>query len=272
MTNNYVVTDSVYGTFFKYRPIGAKGSKSRERLVLTFSQAEIYFAAPSALNDPFDCRPRFEFSGKPEEQRRVLRDMWVAGAIRNGVPARQARRLSEGAATELMVKIKAPETRADQFFRFIDQKTGTYCMSMSCEVATQWAYYADNHRGVCLEFTIDEKHKFAPVYPVRYSDVRPCVDVFRLLTDMEPTEPLMAAVTTKSDNWMAEREVRALQNKPGLYKLPDGMLTGLVFGTNATDNDIAWIKEQIESADLSVSYSRVVPDLDHYLLNRVDLT
>lgn len=264
--------DSIYGTFFKYRPIGAVGSESRERLARTFTHGEIYFAAPSTLNDPFDCRPRFEFSGKPKEQRRVLRDMWVAGAIRNGVPTKKARQLSESAATELMVKVKTPETRAEQFFEFIDQKTGAYCMSTSCEVATQWAYYADDYQGLCLEFTIDKKHGFAPVYPVKYSEDRPCVDVFRLLNDTEPTETLLRAVTTKSDNWEREKEVRALQNRPGVYRLPDRMLTGVVFGTNTGDEEVEWIQEQIKSADHSVSYSRIIPNLDHYVLNRIDLT
>ena len=56
------------------------------------------------------------------------------------------------------------------------------------------------------------------------------------------------------------------------YKLPDGMLTGVVFGTNITDEVVEWIQEQIKSTDLSVSYSKIVPNRDHYLLNRVDLT
>ena len=258
----------VFGTFYKYRSFGAPGSEQRERVTRMLRAREIYFAPPSSLNDPFDCRPRFTFPGPPAERRRILRDMWIEGAVRAGVPHKIARKDSEKVATKLMLTVNSPKLRAKQFFKFVDDKTAVFCMSESWDVASQWAYYADIHTGFCLELTVTEAIAFAPAYRINYAQQRPTVDLFKILTPAAPTEALtdslMEAVTTKATSWSSELEVRALQNKLGVYVLPEGMLNGIIFGMNSTDEDVEWMIETATAEGLTLDYSRVVPDVDEY--------
>jgi Protein of unknown function (DUF2971) len=230
----------------------------------------IYFAPPRALNDPFDCYPSAVLSGTPEEHRKLIGAAAREEAKQLGIKIPKRRR--ESNLSKVMAGLTDPSKRGEMFFDHINNKTGIYCMSRSFEVASQWAYYADSHRGLCLEFTIRADAKFNSVYPVTYSPDRVEVDITAILRGGDNSEiRLFDAVTTKSSVWSSEREVRALKNPPGAFVYPPGMLTGVIFGVNADQADIDWLKSAAAGAGLSLSYSKMVPDAHHYLLHRVAL-
>ena len=263
--------ERIFGTFYKYRAFGPLGSETRSRPSGTILKREIYFAPPRALNDPFDCYPNFTLSGRPEERRKLIDEIAKSTATRKGARVTDKRKYS-AAISDITAKLADQKARGEVFFDHINDVTGIYCMSRECDVASQWAYYADEHRGLCLEYTIRQGAGFTSVYPVTYSADRVEVDITAILRDFNTSgELLFNAVITKSSVWVNECEVRALHKPPGPFTYPEGMLTGVIFGAKAEPVDVDWLRSTADEAGMSLSYSKMVPDLQHYRLNRTSL-
>lgn len=85
------------------------------------------------------------------------------------------------------------------------KKIGLVCFSMRWRNPLLWSHYADRHRGVALEFEIDDDF----VVPVRYSLSRLRLNVPHIISSGGVTEDLAAQlVSTKSKYWAYEEEVR----------------------------------------------------------------
>ena len=103
----------------------------------------------------------------------------------------------------------------------------------SIDASPMWSYYADSHRGICIEFPFDREgaHKQLPIEPVRYSNTR--LDIRGLdHTRMRITSPNRLGVrvaeeeisdpdnnieildfTRKSKPWQHEKEWRFIWSK-----------------------------------------------------------
>jgi hypothetical protein len=236
----------IYGTFYKYRSLASE--KQRARVRSTIVDRTIYFARPQELNDPFDCYPSLTLSGTEEKRRYAIAKLVNADTR---VPERSRKKVITG----LIARLDDLRTRSEEFYEILGDHTGVYCLSKDCTVATQWAYYADNYRGICLEFTV-AKGMPTTVYPVRYSADRVTLDVISVLqSDQGTLAKAFDAVITKSEAWSSEREVRALNGKLGLDTYGEGMLTGIVFGTRTPPEDIDWVRSEAQNAGVSLTYS-----------------
>jgi hypothetical protein len=68
---------------------------------------------------------------------------------------------------------------------------------------------------------------------------------------------LFKAVTHKSSDWSHEREVRALQGNPGVLHPPPGLLTSIMIGQDASDDNVRWLCDLLKASDLEVELYRV---------------
>ena len=85
------------------------------------------------------------------------------------------------------------------------KKIGLLCFSMDWNNPLLWSHYADRHRGVALEFEIDDGF----VVPVRYSLSRLRLNVPHILSSGGFAEELAEQLaSTKSKHWAYEEEVR----------------------------------------------------------------
>lgn len=85
------------------------------------------------------------------------------------------------------------------------KKIGLLCFSMSWKNPLLWSHYADRHRGVALEFEIDDGF----VVPVRYSLSRLKLNLPHIMSSGGFTEDLAEQLgSTKSRHWAYEEEVR----------------------------------------------------------------
>jgi len=82
----------------------------------------------------------------------------------------------------------------------ISEKYGLLCFSEDKYNPVQWAHYADNHKGVCLGFEIDEKK----LRKVKYVSERL---VKETLNQADCNEKLL---TTKFSHWSYEQERRLI--------------------------------------------------------------
>jgi hypothetical protein len=262
------MTNYFYGSCYKYRRFGGPDSAAREHLANLILKRRMMFSSPDSFNDPYDCTPVFIRGSKPAEDRVHIRRAWVEGSELAGVPKLPSDEI-EGHVSNVMKQLSTPEGAAAHFKPFLHDHTGVFCMSQDWRLLTQWAYYADGGKGLCLEYAVNPAQGFDCVFEVEYSNERPRVNIVRLLAESDyRTEALFAAVTRKATDWAHEREVRALQNKPGVVIHPPRMLAAVMIGIAAVENDVQWLLDILRGENIRVPVYQTQLSPESFTLQR----
>ena len=216
-----------------------------------FSMPQIFFAAPSQLNDPFECRPCFTFDATQEQTidsaiRMLLRHPnFATGQAAAAEADRLWRdgRLTDQASWEAMARSLSRDA----------QSVGVYCLSRDPSSILMWSHYARNHEGYCLEFSAtDSTPVFSAAQRVDYSDDCPTVN---LITT--PNEKQIDLIfLTKFTGWHYEQEWRIIDHNagPGPRTYPPELLKGIVFGLRMKDEDRARIREWVRGRGHPVKF------------------
>ena len=213
---------------YKYGKLG----KHSESL---FSTPTIWFASPASLNDPFECRPWFDFVGTDEEAVTFL-----VRALRKRDPnlstvdalARAFAMLEGG---------RLKDSRLWNFFRkdiarLVATDIGICCLTTSNTNILMWSHYASDHRGYCLEFSAsDSTPFFGEAQKVSYSKDFPTVNIFSTPRDSQ----VDLIFLTKFEGWRYEEEYRIVDHQlgAGLRSYPSLSLKIVTFGMRMTDED-----------------------------------
>lgn len=211
-----------------------------------FSTPTIWFAAPSLLNDPFECRPWLTFNGSQAQIVEVL-----TRVLRRDNP-----HMAPNDATAMAVSIflegryRDPKTwenlRADVIAR-LGGDIGLCCLAESNDNILMWSHYARNHDGYCLEF---EATNCTPVFgeaqQVLYASEFPVVDFF----NTPPDKQVDLIFLTKYIGWRYEEEYRIIDHQAGagLHSYPPELLRSVTFGLrmpeSARQQIRAWVKNR----------------------------
>ena len=93
---------------------------------------------------------------------------------------------------------------------------GVSCLSESDNSLLMWAHYANNHRGMCVEYDllgINSALKFTAV-PVIYSQERACFNFIKLESmQNEAMSLFIHSLTSKSLEWSYEKEWRIIRDQ-----------------------------------------------------------
>jgi len=237
---------------FKFRVIN-------KYLIDCLENGTIYFAHPSRLNDPFDCRVDIKKAADH--------------AISN-LSGEKKQNLSN------LLKLRGLLDR-------IQKDTGNVgicSFSLILEDTLLWSHYADEHRGLCLmyeipdEFINDPKNKIIGVSAVEYGH-NPLTDWFiRNAPEKNNIDLLEFAVelikkvfSIKSRAWEYEKEVRIIREKEGVFSLPKGFLKQVCFGMNTPEPDISSIRKLIDDTGYSVNYCRIKRTKDDFGIGVVEI-
>ncbi len=126
---------------------------------------------------------------------------------------------------------------------------GIFSLSKDVKNELLWAYYANGHKGLCIEYDseivmesynygLDPKSNYSKSFPlayridVYYSDSYPVLKLEYLKIKDNMTSILKCLVGTKSRKWEQEEEVRLIFNKFGYRELDYRAVTGIYFGVN----------------------------------------
>jgi hypothetical protein len=204
----------------------------RDRLLTVIRDKKLYFSDPLGFNDPWDCKPWFNFQPMLEDP--VKRQQMVAffrTLVSQDMLAHPFRKiydqsiLSDDETLKNEIEVFS-RNLADQIRRF-----RVYCLSTDPLSTLMWSHYADNHHGVCLEFNKNNP-LIEKARPVRYTDTYP------EWTPQGSIEDVPVLVLTKAKEWCYEREFRIMGSPTGgpakldgeFVSLPNGALTGIIIG------------------------------------------
>jgi hypothetical protein len=102
--------------------------------------------------------------------------------------------------------------RASKHKRQAADKFGLICFSQRWQNPLLWSHYGDRHRGVAVEFEVDDDL----ICEVRYSPYRLRLDIERKLAEGGfSEEDAIRIATTKSAHWKYEEEVRVFVELSG---------------------------------------------------------
>jgi Protein of unknown function (DUF2971) len=213
---------------YKYQPF-------TPQTIANLKDASIWFSAPIAFNDPFDCSlpvvdiSRLTYSDFRRaleylKGHRTLSTQLTAEMCPNGIPTQAFRDVFTRSVTEIFA-----ERRKVQL-----ESRGVACFSAKSSDIMMWSHYADGHRGFCLEFD-SAIEPFSKALPVRYREDFPYINPVDVLVEPHTGDPenhlLGAMVLTKAPCWNYEQEWRIMHMEPSkLYTYDYHALTGIYFG------------------------------------------
>jgi hypothetical protein len=141
-----------------------------------------------------------------------------------------------------------------------------YCLTPFPNSTLMWSHYADNHRGICLEFSKDNP-LIEKARPVRYREAYP------EWTPLAITHGPVDLALTKSTDWAYEREFRLIGSliagvptrlEGNYVHLPDNALTGVILGCENRNEDE--IREMLNAHRPSVALRRAIRAPNDYKL------
>lgn len=141
-------------------------------------------------------------------------------------------------------------------FDFLVNELRVCCFSKSNESLLMWAHYADSHKGICLEYEVDEYDYKSMFFDVNYNQTLPTFEKIRTYPPGHPSEGALhisinnegRIFNTKSTDWAYEKEVRTLKfsknsNSKGEWHKPPIKLTSIYFGLRASDDSMRRINK-----------------------------
>ena len=162
----------------------------------------MWYSAPCSFNDVFDCDVDIDEDSAFES---ILRMVPGNRQVRRG--SQMWRELKGNLHRELR------KIRSD--FASLKETIGVSCLCESENSLLMWAHYADNHRGICVEYNLLEMNRqldFTPI-PVIYSNSKACFDSLNLETSEQDSLKLfIQSVTSKSPEWSYEQEWRIIRD------------------------------------------------------------
>ncbi len=173
-------------------------SDNLEYLKSLFVEGKLYHATPNQFNDPFECKPHFNWPTNSQKILNIKKHL-IKASIDHGINKKRSKSF-------ITKKMKKPSFIKDVVINAI---TSTYGKLRICSYTTShenlllWSHYANSHKGICVEFDATR----LPIlysFKVDYSEVYPEVEYPRP-TDGRGFIPALV----KSLAWDYEKEYRS---------------------------------------------------------------
>lgn len=168
----------------------------------TIKANKLWYSAPCNFNDIFDCDISVDETA-------------IFNCVLRMTPANMIIRTGSPAWREIQSKMRKETKSLRSTFETMKSKMGVACLSESDDSLLMWAHYANNHRGMCVEYNLMEINKqlnFTPV-PIIYSNDRVVFNVLNPDTAGDDASALfIQSITSKSEDWSYEREWRIIRD------------------------------------------------------------
>lgn len=220
-------------SLFKYSPIG-------KNQLSALSQKKMWYSKPAAFNDPFDTR----FSVKGEK--------YVY--IQETDTQKLQYAFDEDMSSATVKKKVSIDGYLDTFRKGIEE-LGILSLANSNENLLMWSHYAEDHKGMCLEFQRRPDSALGDsesCNPVNYIDNHPTLKTKSLVDKIDALASKRRILYSKSKHWMYEQEWRHIVEDGNKLHTWPAPLKAIFFGCKVDESDIILVKNVI--ADHSVLY------------------
>ena len=204
---------------FRYRP-------DNEFTLDEIENSYIYFSDRESLNDPFDSSPdliKF-MSGKSDIKASYQ-------FLREQIPSEELKLYFEEKFSPEYLTSLISESIPKYLSEF-----GIACFSIIPYINMPlWANYANNHKGVCLQYnTENDKDFFDGLSLIKYVEKLNQIE-FNIA---ENQHRIMDVFYLKDKNWNYEKELRLIKKEKGKIKFKKNALRNIICGYKSDDKYI----------------------------------
>ena len=227
----------------------------------SLKNSTLKFNKSSFTNDPFECSKELIVFGDTDK---IVDDLMLKFNDHLSIKHKREKR----------AKLTAALNNHDFRIIFEAQRNqiGIASFSERYNNPLMWAYYANNHNGVCLGYNIENgvlDHMGNKIFCWRVNYIKKIEKII-----FEPgisSEFFKEWITTKSYHWKREEEVRLLymffncHGKYGFARHKRELLNKVVFGLNTTDevikNVVQIVKEKYNFQNITFSKMKIGSEL-----------
>jgi hypothetical protein len=236
-----------------------------EYLSTVLREHKVHCSSPPNLNDPWDCKPWFNSHSleDPETLEAAIESFYrhAGDDLQYNLKALWEDRLRNSHEERVNFIERASRLNIE-----IISGRRIYCLTPHPDSTLMWSHYAENHRGICLEFTTDNP-LFGSALAVIYRSDYP---EWTLHEFESPQRRAIEMLLTKAEDWRYEDEYRIVgvqfANNAGYlhpegdyFRLPPGALKSVIAGCEADYAAIATVVQE-HVPDLPVKRAVRVPD------------
>lgn len=175
----------------------------------------------------------------------------------------------------LIEKSGLPINKAkDNYAKIIAQartKLGIFSLSKTVFNELLWAYYANGHKGFCIEYDFEQLQKSFPdgllqsTFEVQYNNDTPEFSINSIINYLEnDAQFVKCIIATKSMAWEREEEIRITLYSSGLFEISPESVTGIYFGLRMAESDKELVKNSLKGRNIKYYQMKLKPN--SYLL------
>ncbi|ENM3764390.1 DUF2971 domain-containing protein [Vibrio cholerae] len=208
------------------------------------------FSSYDTFNDPFDCVVSYDLE---EAERYMSSRKDLIKAVGDKIGLSPVKRLQN---RRMMLKRLERSLINGTASSDLAKEWGVCCLSSRPDNILMWSHYADNHKGLLIEFTTNQNHAgmmTAPEYylaawPIEYTENMPV----RKLS-VRDFDAVKEQFLCKSIDWAYEKEHRCLsyRNGPGIYPFDKTMVTRVIAGVRMSEENFIELKRLVEQFEAS---------------------
>lgn len=235
-----------------------------DRLIPFLRTGQLYCSSPKQFNDPWDCELAFDVPSLEDPEVRRRHAEWAVDQTTRHAPMsagdtermRQTLINDQARAAELLTQI-AVATSAD-----IANRYRVYCLGPDPANLLMWSHYAEDHKGIALEFSL-HNDVMCGALECQYYEELPLFPI-----DGGDDEQHLTVLLAKSHVWKYEQEFRlvaqeravahaqdTLFTEGGLLQLPKAALTAIVVGCKG---DVAAVQRLVDEHAKGLPVKRAV--------------
>ena len=260
-------------SYFKYRSLSDPHTET------IFKKKELWYSAPKDFNDPFDCNLPLNCDGSSDREiidatadmaRR--HDIHLPASVLSGMPDK----VKSGQEVALFSKWRKEY--------YVD--SSVCCFSRLRDSIQMFSYYADGHKGICIEFSFavldmptgisvaQQLFGSARIIPIDvcYKKNFPELNFFKLSArDLE--EQAQNRFGVKARRWVHEKEFRIFRPllPGGGVPFAPKILKRVILGAKADDKEMNLVKGWLKEWPTPVILSKAEADTKSFTLNIRDV-
>ncbi len=255
-----------------------------ENTLDSLKNSYLYFAKPSQLNDPFDCKIRYYIKGTDEEKRDYIRSTKL--------------KPTNNKYYEYIKYLNNPKLLDDKFNKNNIEKANDTISVLSLTEnphnTLMWSHYAENHSGICIKIELNNYNDLYGIkfkghnFNGRHTNLVPPGFIFIKKINYSETMPVQNNILnrniedmakylyTKHENWKYEQEWRAViydkfSNSKQKITYNPRKLCGIIFGDKTKIDNIDLIKNVFKEKNCQIDYYKAIPSTVEYKMDIIDL-
>ncbi len=261
-------------SYFKYR------SLSDDYTEAIFEKRELWYSAPKDFNDPFDCNLQLNDDGSSDSE------ITEATAVMARACGRNLSANELASAPEMVKRGQyAPLYSKWQKELYVD--SSVCCFSRLGDSIQMFSYYADGHKGICIEFSFSVldmpcgyglaqqmfvRGKIIPL-DVVCTDEFPELNINRLVLNHDPKALARNLIGFKDKQWKHEEEYRIFRDQipAGPVPFAPKILKRVTLGAKTGDTEMNLVKGWLKNWQTPVILAKAEADTKSFKLNIRDV-